>query len=437
MTIVRGMTCTLVVTVLLASTSDPVAAESTKASRACRKTIGAKLSKVVSTGFSVVDACQKNRDKGKFAGDCNDLAQADVKAKLTKAEASATKGIAKKCFPGDPVLGNYDLGNSANAFFPTAQDAVEASGAALLGSPDLQGDKAKLKCHAQISKTALKDVNEILKTAIKCQNTLDKVAVSFGELAADCVAIAAKAGPTGEAAIVKKCTGLTGADVGSCSPLPTCATTAATATGQALVAAIFGQPTPGCGNSIVDAGEECDDGNAVSTDGCIDCKLATCGDGFVHAGVELCGDVPADACSAPSVNTCQVPPCVPSGTTRQVTVKFTKPASQTVAGLLIALDYPETQVRIPGTGSDGQVTGRVTVIPSGISAITDSDYDLQVAVTSIAIDPGDFFTVQFDDCEAVTAPTLDEFACNVLEASNDQTPPAIITSQVHCTVTAP
>lgn len=46
-----------------------------------------------------------------------------------------------------------------------------------------------------------------------------------------------------------------------------------------------------CGDGVTWAGvEACDDGNAVSTDGCVSCTLATCGDGVVRAGVEECDD---------------------------------------------------------------------------------------------------------------------------------------------------
>ncbi|MFN2425325.1 MAG: hypothetical protein ABR587_02630 [Candidatus Binatia bacterium] len=47
-----------------------------------------------------------------------------------------------------------------------------------------------------------------------------------------------------------------------------------------------------CGDGELDAGEECDDGNATTDDGCqVDCTAtgAVCGDGFVHA-TELCDD---------------------------------------------------------------------------------------------------------------------------------------------------
>ncbi len=52
-----------------------------------------------------------------------------------------------------------------------------------------------------------------------------------------------------------------------------------------------------CGDTIIDtnpvdgrAAEECDDGNSDSTDTCIQCRLAICGDGFLREGVEACDD---------------------------------------------------------------------------------------------------------------------------------------------------
>ncbi len=45
-----------------------------------------------------------------------------------------------------------------------------------------------------------------------------------------------------------------------------------------------------CGDGLLGATEACDDGNADATDGCIACAFATCGDGHVRHGVELCDD---------------------------------------------------------------------------------------------------------------------------------------------------
>ncbi len=79
---------------------------------------------------------------------------------------------------------------------------------------------------------------------------------------------------------------------------------------QAETAAFdVGYPIPNvastCGDSVVDVfdsfNEECDDGNEVDTDACVDCLNAVCGDGLLHAGVEDCDDgntTPGDGCDA-------------------------------------------------------------------------------------------------------------------------------------------
>ncbi len=58
---------------------------------------------------------------------------------------------------------------------------------------------------------------------------------------------------------------------------------------------------PRCGDSIMNGPEQCDDGNAANTDGCLNtCVTATCGDTFVRAGVEQCDDgnqVATDGCT--------------------------------------------------------------------------------------------------------------------------------------------
>jgi cysteine-rich repeat protein len=56
-----------------------------------------------------------------------------------------------------------------------------------------------------------------------------------------------------------------------------------------------------CGDGLVEPGEGCDDGNGDDSDACPSaCRSATCGDGFVRAGVEECddgNDDDSDACN--------------------------------------------------------------------------------------------------------------------------------------------
>jgi len=64
---------------------------------------------------------------------------------------------------------------------------------------------------------------------------------------------------------------------------------------------VFGPPASLCGNGVLDSGEECDDGNTVSGDGCnADCTLPACGNGTV-VYPEQCDDgnrVGGDGCSS-------------------------------------------------------------------------------------------------------------------------------------------
>ncbi|MEM7158555.1 MAG: DUF4215 domain-containing protein [Myxococcota bacterium] len=61
--------------------------------------------------------------------------------------------------------------------------------------------------------------------------------------------------------------------------------------GEAVYNAVVQIPVICCGNGLVDPMEDCDDQNADNTDGCLDsCIAASCGDGFIQAGVETCDD---------------------------------------------------------------------------------------------------------------------------------------------------
>ena len=45
-----------------------------------------------------------------------------------------------------------------------------------------------------------------------------------------------------------------------------------------------------CGNGVLDDGEACDDANEITTDACIFCNKAVCGDGYTQVDVEMCDD---------------------------------------------------------------------------------------------------------------------------------------------------
>ncbi|MFT3774424.1 MAG: DUF4215 domain-containing protein [Minicystis sp.] len=64
-----------------------------------------------------------------------------------------------------------------------------------------------------------------------------------------------------------------------------------------------------CGNGVVEAGEECDDGNHVDTDACTNaCKNAACGDGIVQPG-EQCDLGAQNADTGACTSTCKNAAC--------------------------------------------------------------------------------------------------------------------------------
>ena len=108
-----------------------------------------------------------------------------------------------------------------------------------------------------------------------------------------------------------------------------------------------------CGDGIVDDGEECDDGNLVSTDACLAiCVAATCGDSVVQAGVEDCDDGNADDLDG-CTNTCIAATCGDAGPTRGSTIAISPDDARIVAVnrdsgtvTVMAVDYGDGQPKM-------------------------------------------------------------------------------------------
>src|SRR5262249_47613769 len=145
-----------------------------------------------------------------------------------------TTAIDKVCLAGDPVLSNYPGGDIDGAVYAQVDSDVGGLSAFALGSADLDGDKAKTKCIEGIAKNRTAIVNGIIKNSVKCQNAKDKAASTFGAIDPTCIDAGTAAITKGAAGIAAACGSLTGTDVGSCNPLPTCVTDEAKVVGQRL-----------------------------------------------------------------------------------------------------------------------------------------------------------------------------------------------------------
>jgi cysteine-rich repeat protein len=275
----------------------------------CRNHIGAAVQELVHTGLESIDQCYDSRRGGK---PCDQVAQlparfAGASAPFTIALKRSTAITGAWCVGMEAILNNYpSTSPPMGTVGPLVQASLNSSAASLQG-PTRPAGKARRRCIDTIGRVRSKIVHQLLAQSVRCQRAIDRTATSFGLISPTCL------GPTRNVArrsraIIQACAGFTGADVGSCSPLPTCVIASATQTGHDLAVATYGfspsQQGELCGDGKVDPGESCDDGAANSPTGaCTDeCLKAACGDGKVEAGVEQCDPGSQPGSSSPKTD---------------------------------------------------------------------------------------------------------------------------------------
>jgi cysteine-rich repeat protein len=332
-------------------------------------------------------------------GDCNFLPSAatDPKGRYGVRVAKALASIAGAC-TGDPVLANYPGGIEADLLDAIAEE-IGGSSQVNLGDDDLLCDNAKVACRRAIAQARTAVLKKVLNASVKCQRVLDNVTGTFGEIDPACVADGGTAEAAATNRIVRACAGLTGDDVGSCSPLPGCVIDSAVLTGQGLARAVYATP-PTCGNGALDGGEQCDDGDVVPGDGC-------------NAACESEGD------------TC-TPYGGPGGATGTRVVKVSIATPEPLAGLQVTVDYPQFLSGIPGSGTSSVVQGRFTPLQSaGLALLNDTGLDATVGMVDVVdlFDAGDLFQIDFDNCVA-----LSENVCNrnqnIISCTGADNPPS-------------
>jgi cysteine-rich repeat protein len=244
---------------------------------------------LVRSGFQVLDDCSARRSG---ATSCAHL---DGRDRFARAIGRA-EGIVKYwCSKEFTILQNYPSSDptAADVIFivaPVVQTILEDSTKSVFtGAARGANPRARKRCVRAIAGGRSLLASSVLAEAVGCQQTIDRQASGFGELAASCLGDASRQAARVAKKIARACGGLTGADVGSCDPLPDCVIASARATGHELARVTYGVKAV-CSNAKVEPGETCDDGAANSASGaCTDaCQKATCGDGKVQAGVEDC-----------------------------------------------------------------------------------------------------------------------------------------------------
>jgi hypothetical protein len=139
-----------------------------------------------------------------------------------------------------------------------------------------------------------------------------------------------------------------------------------------------------CGNSVKEAGEDCDDGNTFDCDEC-----------------------PSNCKTAP-------PDCSATATRAPQTVKLIAPAGQAITSGLFCLKYPSGTVGFPGTGL---VTQRTSGF-QGTTAVNDFNNAVRVGLLGRTAAAEVSVTLSFDLCAGATAPLPTAFSCRTVSASN-------------------
>ena len=193
----RQTVCTALVALAVVLMAAPVSAAFDKAEMKCRATIAKSGAKLSSTAAKTLVKCHRLRDKGRIepATDCNDIATADTKGKVAKAETKlkALVGGAKdKCrdaatyeplgagalgydaCPAPCSAGIAHFGDVADCVACLSKATAEGMSEASMGSPAEPMDKGDAKCHGGIGKNQTKHYGTVLKERVKCQKTDDK-----------------------------------------------------------------------------------------------------------------------------------------------------------------------------------------------------------------------------------------------------------------------
>ncbi len=356
---------------------------------ACQISIGKDTAKFYAVKGKALSKCWDARLAGKHTDVCPDAAAPvgspaqKAAAAIAKAESKKIVGICKACGGADKQCDGIGDLTPDMIGFPGSCPAVASCGAGITTLADL------VTC-----------VDCVTEFKVDCAQAL--AIPPFVVYPASCAQPVPTATPT---PVATPTVTVTATPSVTPTPTPTTTRTAtptplATATRTAtptLTATRTASPTPTitatpaggvCGNGVIDAGEDCDDGNTVNCDACPStCKNST---------------APV-ACAATSVRHAQ-------------TIHLVAPAGLVLSGGLFCIDYPAGVVALPGTGN---VSGRVSGLSGGLPLLNDFNNAVQL---SFVVNPGQAQLdpiISFDLCTGQTAPLPSAFTCVTKSASSN------------------
>ena len=377
----------------------------------CQRTVVKEAQKFAAKKATALRKCEDGILKGKVVGPCPDAKNA---AGIAKAESKLLDNIAKQC--GNLTVAETGLGpNCPRAACIGSNDTIAEAALCVacnvneivddlasqsygtLRSPS--SDKKTLGCQRTYGKEIIGAFAKTSKVLAKCEDAVIKGKVTPGtcpdaksadKLSKIATKLADKIAkkctdPVMEAAAVKL-----GAAFGALGGIPN-ASARVSDIADSQVKFSIGAPV--CGNSSIDPGETCDDGNRS-------------GDTGVGA---------ADSCPAD----CAIATCSISGTST-ATVNISAPGGESIVSATILLYYDDAVLQIPGSNNDAQV--QAAVQGAGFFSIT--AFDVNYALRTVAIDAtltgessGPVMTIDYNECGGAAASA--DFNCFVIDAGDD------------------
>ena len=448
------------------------------------------LQQLARLGLREIERCERRKAAGHTDRDCTTLRSgAETSTTYRRWEHRAAAIMDARCpldttarapFPGKRLPSVGVIGDPLTAI-PSIGTTIETRAIQSSSSPTARLASATTgaaDCVAAVASARTLVAVATMKNALRCQRERDHDALVTGPLAPDC-----QTPPrddvirTAAGRIAGGCSSVAGLEIGACESFPQCPLDAAVETGVELARIVAGE----CGNGVVDAGEECDDGNddphdrcnqcvvpvcgdgnvegdeecddgnSTPFDGCTDCRLAVCGDG-VRDGREECDDgneVALDGCTG-----CRYDPvaCSSQGVVAIVTFDYDPDAFVPIAGFRLRLQYDPSVLAIPGSLVGPSINQRVKLLtgvtpaslgiadrdflPEAAPDLVDDTLQTLIALSSGFIPPGPFEQVRFD-CVGAEA-RVSQLSCtvsDVVDSSTNKYRDEDTAKQTRCSIT--